>query len=436
MGFWSKIFGKHKTISTAAELDAFLRGVLGQSAAGVHVSGETAMRCAPFYSSVRVLSEPIAQLPFILYERKPAGGRERAINHRLFPILHDSPNEYQTAFEFRQELMVNALIYGHGFAYISRNGDGEVLELLPIPNANIKVKFGEKYQIQYTLTEGSEERPVDAGDIFRISGFPGNLRNYTPMEAVSFMRDPVGLAIAAERFGALLFGNGARPGGILSHPQKLSPEAKRNLKDSWNQLFSGAGAHGTAVVDEGMKWEKVSYSAEESQMLQTRKHQRSEIAGALGVPAHRINDLEKATFSNIEHSALEFVIHSVLPHSKRWEQAVHKWLLRPAERQKYFAEFLVDGLLRGDIKARYEAYQIALMYGVMSPNEVRARENLNPRENGDEYYVPANLMSATDPQSSEPQEDAKMKALKDELLSLLQASQNGTGSNGAQAHTV
>lgn len=394
MAFFSKIF--KKSISNSRQLRDALFGSLTATRAGVAVNPHRAMQCVPYFASVRSICEAVEQLPFLLYERNSKDPRikTRAINHKLYDLLHNSPNEYQTSSEFRQEMNINALVKGAAYAYINRTSGG-VQEIIPIDPDNIIIESTKfPARLTYKLrNEAGEDKVLAPDQLFRMSGFPGFTLGSSNTKGVYNIKSAIGLSMAAEDFGALTFSNGAVSSGFIKTPNQLSPEAKKNILSSMENMIGGENKAKLGLLDEGMDFDRVSMNPEEMQSIETRKHQRSEIAGAVGVPPHKIGDLDKASFSNIENQSLEFVIYSILPWCNRWEQAVNKYLLTEVERRKYFAQLLVDGLLRGDIDSRSKAYQLFIRNGIMTPNEVRERENLNPALNkyGDEFFYTADL---------------------------------------------
>jgi HK97 family phage portal protein len=206
------------------------------------------------------------------------------------------------------------------------------------------------------------------------------------------MREAVGLALAAEAYGAKVYKNNARPGVILRHPGRLSPEAAKRLQASWNQQFSGVEqSHRTAVVEEGIEVVTVGMTAEQAQFLETRKFQRNEIAAMFGIPPHKIGDLERATFSNIEHQAIEVVTDTIRPWAVAWEQALTRDLFTDEMRRTHLLQFNLDGLLRGDIESRYRAYATGRQWSWLSVNDIREREDMNRVDGGDSYLAPLNM---------------------------------------------
>ena len=214
--------------------------------------------------------------------------------------------------------------------------------------------------------------------------------------------------MAMEHYAASIYGNGAKPGGVLSLAGKLSKEGQQRLLESWNQTHGGTdNANKVAVLQEGMKWQQISMSAEDAQFIESRKYNRSEIAGIYGVPNHMIGDLEKATFSNIEHQSLQFVIYALMPWITRIEQSITRDLLLPSERGNVYPKFNVRGLLRGDTAARSTFYKELFNVGAFSPNMILALEDENPVDNGDQHFINAaniTLEQAANAKQNEGQE--------------------------------
>lgn len=210
-------------------------------------------------------------------------------------------------------------------------------------------------------------------------------------------REAIGMALATEEYGARFFGNGAKPGGVLEHPGKLSKEAQDRLRTSWNEMHQGLSKqHRIAILEEGMSYKQIGIPPEDAQFLETRKFQLNEIARIFRIPPHLVGDLERATFSNVEQQSIDFVVHTIRPWLVRWEQAIKLKLFTPTERRRFFAEFVADGLLRGDIKSRYEAYAIGRQNGWLSADDIRELENMNPLpdDTGKVYLVPLNMVPA------------------------------------------
>lgn len=377
----------------------------GSMVAGQAVTPRSAMTIVAVYAAVRILGEGVGSLPLILYERLPNGGKRRATEHPLYTILHDAPNEEMTAIVFRETLQVHLGLWGNAYAQIVRDNGGRVQELWPLRPDRMTVMRDEQGRLRYVYQTDRGVVVLRADEVLHIPalGFDG-LVGYSP---IAMARRTLGLAMAAEEFGAKFFENDARPGVVLRYPGKLSEEAYRRLRQSWEEAHQGVGrAHRPAILEEGMDITTVGIPPQDAQFLETRKFQITEIARLYRIPPHMLADLDRATFSNIEHLGIEFVVHTLRPWLVRWEQAIWLQLLTPEERKRYFAEHLVDGLLRGDIKSRYEAYAIGRQNGWLSANDIRELENMNPIPGGDAYWTPMNMMAqsgerATLPSSTE-----------------------------------
>lgn len=391
--FLGKAIGKYLNISTPYEWAEYLRSGAGmKSQSGQVVNPETAMRVSAVYACIRVLAETVAQLPLIVYRRLPDGqGKERATDHPLWKLLHDAPNRWQTSFEFREMFMGHLCLRGNAYALKSR-ARGRLRELIPLHPDRVQVKQEDDLRLTFevSLKDGTVKK-YEQKDIFRLNGLSFN--GFTGINPIRYAREAIGLSLATEQHGSLLFKNGAQPIGVLTHPQTLTPEAGKKLKESWQEAHSGDNQFKTALLEEGLAWKPLGMTSEDSQFLETRKFQRNAIASIFRVPPHKIGDLERATFSNIEQQSIEFVTDSLMPYLRRWEQSITRDLVLPVERGEIFVEFLVDGLLRGDSKARGKFYVEMVTNGLLSPNEIREMENRNPYEGGDEFIRQLNTQT-------------------------------------------
>jgi HK97 family phage portal protein len=376
----------------------------GGTTSGKPVNEHTAMQMTAVYSCVRILAEAVAGLPLHLYKYTESGGKEKAISHPLYFLLHDEPNPEMSSFVFRETLMTHLLLWGNAYAQIIRNGKGEVIALYPLMPNRMSVDRDSSGSLYYSYTRYSDEAPTMNGvtvtlrpsDVFHIPGlgFDG-LVGYSP---IAMAKNAIGMAIACEEYGAKFFANGAAPGGVLEHPGTIKDPQK--VRDSWNAAYQGSSnSHRVAVLEEGMKYQPIGISPEQAQFLETRKFQINEIARIFRVPPHMVGDLEKSSFSNIEQQSLEFVKYTLDPWVIRWEQAISRALLRQDEKKLYFAKFNVDGLLRGDYVSRMNGYATARQNGWMSANDIRELENLDripPELGGDLYLINGNMTKLKD----------------------------------------
>lgn len=409
--FFQRIWhGRAEERSTLANPDAVLLEALSgghTTAAGITVTPESAMRLSTVSACVRLISESIASLPLHVYQRTGPATRRKVTDSPVYRLLHDEPNAIMTAFVFRETLAAHVLVWGNAYALILRNRSGQPTELLPVhPNTVRVMKSPASGELVYELTMDGKTFRVNQADILHIPGLAFD--GISGMSPIKYAAQSIGLAIAAERYGAAFFGNGSIPAGVLEIAGALPADKQRELAAAWSAAYGGAGNGGkTAVLVNGAKFSRVSISPNEAQFLETRKLQVSEIARWYRVPPHMIGDLERATFSNIEHQALEFVTHTLRPWLVRFEQEINRKLFpsstdgRPNDT---YAEFNVDGLLRGDIKARGDYYVRGRQWGWLSANDIRAKENMEPIDGGDKYLAPLNMVNAAtgDPASDTP----------------------------------
>lgn len=379
---------KNNRITSSSELQKLFNSSLSHS--GIAVTPDSAMRTSAVYACVRVISESIAQLPLIFYQRD-GRKKDRNIKANLYTLLHDAPNDFQTSFSWRETKSAHLCLRGNAYSFINRSSQGEILELLPMHPDRVKAEQNKDYSISYEFTDADGAIvPLRQDQVLRITGL--SFDHINGMSPIAHQAETVGLTIAADRHSAWSFKNGAKLSGILRHPNTFKTnEIAKRVRESWDESFSGEESYKTPLLEEGMEWQQVSMSNKDAQYIEQRKFGVEDIARIYRVPPHKIGHLEKATNNNIEQQALEFVTDTLMPWLKRWEQSIMRDLIPKEDRARLFAEFLVDGLLRGDSKARSEFYNSALDRAWMSPNEVREKENMNPREGGDEYLRQSNM---------------------------------------------
>ena len=383
MGFFDR-FRKSQKLDTPEKVAAYMQEY-NESASGVKVNEQTAMQLATVYSCVRVLAEAIGKLPLNIYQQNN-GRTEKITNTPLAKIMRDGPNDYMTPLEYKELIITHLALRGNHFSYKNRVA-GRVVELLPMDPASVVAKLNDNYEPEYEVTFPNGTREVlDQSRIFHIRLFSDNGLN--GLSPISYARNTLGLSISAETHGSTLFKNAAQPSGGFSTDAKLSPEVVKDLKDQLDG-YRGSDAHKNLILQGGLKWFQTSLSSDDAQFLETRKFQRSEICGLFNVPPHMVGDLEKATFSNIEHQSLDFVRNTLMPYLVRIEQRVNKSLIAD---QKHYAKFNANAQLRGDMKARAEFYTKMLQNGALSPNEIRRLEDMDERDGGDIYLTPMNMM--------------------------------------------
>lgn len=379
-----------------ADMDMMMElAVAGRtSATGVNVTASTALNCVAYFAGVRLIAETAGQLPLIEYRRLTPRGKERATDRRLYYLLHDNPNPEMSATDFKSTLQGHAVTWGNAFAEIDWDMDtGAPVALWPLRPDKMKVgRDPATNKVVYAYTLPNRQTVIlPSWRVWHMPGF--GFDGLIGYDTIYLAREAIGMALAMEEFGARFFGNGAAPGGVLEHPNKLSIEAQNNLRKSWDEMHQGlSNQHRIAILEEGMTYKQVGIPPENAQFLESRKFQLNEIARLLHIPPHMLADLDRATFSNIEHQSIEYVKYTWNPWAVRWEQTCNRKLLLPEERARYFVEFLDDALLRGDSAARAAFYKELFYLGAISPNDIREKENMNPIENGDKYFVQANMV--------------------------------------------
>lgn len=397
-GILSALFPRGQTRSETRGVsinDAFIRSHRDTALA---VNATQALSIPAVFACVRVLSESIASLPLLLY-RRTDGGRERAGDHPLYTVLHKLANPDHASVEFRELLMAYLLLWGNAFAEIRRNGAGQVVELWPLLPWKMTVRSRPE---GITYIYDGREAPYTREQIMHIRGL--GINTVTGISVVAQHRQAMAISSAAASYGEHFFANNARPNGVLKTPNALTKEARDNLRASWSEAYAGPNNTGrTAVLEEGLEYQGISLPPEDVQFLQTRQFQVVEIARVFRVPPHMIADLTQATYSNIEHQGIEFLNYSLRPWLVRIEQAIYRDLLTPAERQIYYAEHMVDGLLRTDIDTRYRSYATGRQNGWLSANDIRQMENMPLIDGGDVYLTPLNMVPSD--QAGEQQGD-------------------------------
>ncbi len=299
MGLFQSIF-KPKVTDRAA--GSGYRFPFGQSSSGKAVNERTAMQMTAVYAAVRILAEGVASLPLHVYRRGENGDRSKAEDMNLFYLLHDKPNPEMTSFIFREALMCHLLLFGNAYAQVLRNGRGEVAALYPLLPNKMSVERDEKGQLFYRYIRNDSEQPTMQGntvilmpsEVLHIPGlgFDG-LVGYSP---ISMTKNAIGLGLAAEEYGSRFFANGAAPAGVLEHPGVIKDVSK--LRESWNETFGGSRNAGkVAILEEGLHFNPISMSPQDSQLLETRQFQLTEIARIFRIPPHMLGDLSKATFA-------------------------------------------------------------------------------------------------------------------------------------------
>jgi HK97 family phage portal protein len=389
---------------TVANPDSWLIRAFGGGTtdAGVHVTESTALGSSAIWAGTRLISESLSTVPLHVYQMQPDGSRRVAREHPVDELLYSAPNPEQTAQEWRSQMMASTILSGNQYNEIVRDNAQRVRQIWPLAFYRVDLKRGIDQELYYEISttglDSVADRPTSARlrsrQVLHIRGF--NSRGLLGDSMVNRLRQTIGISLATEEFGAKFYGQGTQLSGVVSHPGTLSEPAQKRFRDSWTETYSGlSNAHRVAILEEGMKWDPISIPPEAAQFLETRQFQIQEVARALNLPPHMLRDLSRATFSNVEQQAIEFVVHTLRPWAVILEQRMGLALLTEQERRDgYYIRHTLEGLLRGDLKTRYDSYAIGRNWGWLSANDIRALEDLNPIGDGDIYLQPLNMVPA------------------------------------------
>jgi HK97 family phage portal protein len=370
--YWlQRLFGKNVTLT------------------GIEIDEDTALKYSAVWAAVNIISGAVGFLPVIAYKRLEKG-KERLDKHPVARLIHSRPNPYMDALTFKEVLQAHALAFGNGYAEIERDGAGRPIALWPLlPNRTEPVI--ENKRLVYKVYQPDKTVILSYENVLHIKGlgFDG-LKGYS---VIQYAAENIALGMAAEKNAAAFFGNDSSPTGILTTDDQLKKETKEVVEKDWEEKHRGLDKrYRIAVLHSGLKWMQIGISAKDSQLIESRQFSINDIARWFNIPPHMLADLERATFSNIEHQGIEFVTWCLAKWLKRWELECSYKLFSTAEQDNYFLEFLVDALLRGDTQSRSQSYRIALggnnNPAYMTVNEVREIENLSAVAGGDELFRP------------------------------------------------
>ncbi|WP_122039322.1 phage portal protein [Asaia bogorensis] len=380
---------------TDLRLGAFMAG--GPSISGQRVSVDTALQLDTVWACIRLLSETIGSMPLKLHEQQGDGQSSLARDHPLYRVLARAPNADMTPIEFWSCMAACCLAWGNGFAQIMRRGDGQIVALNPLrPDRMTVQRDPSTGAVVYRYSYQGKTLMLGEGDIFHIKGFCfDGLMGISPITAG---RQSIGAALAAEETAGRMFRNGLLSQTYISAPTYLSAPQKDQAKAILADYSGAMNAGKTPLLEGGWKVESIGLKAEDLQLLQTRQLGVATLCRWFGVQPVMIGAMEKSTAwgTGLEQMNLWFLQYGLMPWLQRIEQAVARCLLSPAERDRYFARFNVDALLRGDSTARAGYMQTALRAGWMTVNEARANDNLPPMPGGDVLMVQAQMIPLAD----------------------------------------
>lgn len=395
------------------------------SSSGMLVTPDTALAVSAVYACCKVISETVAQLPLLIYEQIDESTKRKAVNHPLYRILHSAPNENQTSYEWREMMVWHTVLRGNGYSEIINTPRGHIDQIIPLNPDDVTIEKTGKYFV-YRVKDGEGQvRTLTRGEVLHLKNISRN--GITGINPLEVEREAIGASLAAQEYSSRFFKNDGRPPGWIEHPDRFKDVEQRTaFRESWQASQTGANKHKVAVLEHGMKYHELKISNEDAQFIETRKYNVEDIARIFRVPPHKIGHLERSTNNNIEHQSIEFVTDTIAPWLVRFEQLINKQLI--VDNHRYYAEFLVDGLLRGDISSRYSAYSTGVNTGFLTRNEVRAKENMNPLPGLDEPLEPLNMSRASEQRNNEREkslvQNASAVVAKRELSKLKTISQD------------
>lgn len=365
--------------------------VFGRSTSGQYVDEDTALRYAVVWGCVNVIAKAVSILPWGAFQRTRTGRRPMP-DHPVDWLLHYQPNPEMSPSQFKHTLVTHVLTWGNAYCEIERDGMGRPVWLWPITPDRVMPQRDAAGAITYRVRNpghGDSILPASVVMHVRGMGFDG-LVGYSPIRMAA---ESIGLGLAMQDFGATFFGNGANMGGVLMHPKTLSDTARKNLEESLQKRAGGRNSNRWLVAEEGMKPERIGIPPDEAQFLESRKHQVLDICRWYGVPPHKLAALDRATWNNIEHQALEFVTDTIQPWVTQFEEEANLKLFGRQQRGVFYTKFNLSALLRGDVKTRFEAYEIGHRNGWLSANDIRALEDMNPIPNGSMYVMQGQMVT-------------------------------------------
>jgi HK97 family phage portal protein len=390
-------------INTSAELADFLKD--GQTTkSGAVVTPNSSMHQGAVFACVRLLSGPPATLPLHIKRRIDARTREDASDSELYVLLNRKPNRFQKPHQFKRMMMAHVLLRGNGIC-LKVKSRGRVIELLPLDPDRTEIKQNDDLTTRFEYTRKNGGKQVfQQAEIFHLFGL--TLNGYSGVTPITYARETIGLAMSQEEYGASTFKNGIRASGVLTSDQKLSNDARLNLKGSLDEYRNGCDSEGKfLILEEGLKPTEMKMTAQDAQWVEARKLSRSDIAMFFGVPPSMIGD-NSGSDSNwgtgLEQKANGFVTFTLEDYLTMWEEGI---TIDLNDDPAIYAKYNRAALVKGDIKARWDSYVKGLQWGVWSPNEVRALEDQNPREGGDIFYPPPNTAGGDKPNPDDKDDD-------------------------------
>jgi len=402
----------------------------------IDVSGDAALKFTAVFGCCRVLAETFASVPIAEYKKIEDGDRKKTDETGLFDLFHNVPNDEMSSYNFHEMGMYQINLGGNLVAIRQKNRLGGLLGLNPIEWHRVEIKRDQAAGNLVYKVDGKSDQVYTRDQVFHVPG--PSFNGVIGMSPIEYAAQAIRLGLTYEQFGVKFFKNGALPSGIFKHPGFLKDEAFKRLKEDIERNYQGLINAGKPILaEDGLDFVQLTMKLADAELLQSKKFQIEDICRVYRVPLHLVQNLDKATFSNIEQQSLEFVMYTMLPWVRRWEECINCQLLTPTQRRSgYYFEYNLSGLLRGDQKSMAEAFAIGRQWGWLSVNDIRRLLNMNSVENGDIYLQPMNMIEAgekpedpgtasVDPQTPDSSDgksaDDQKKELVDEIYKLIES---------------
>lgn len=379
------------------------------SASAVSVNQDTALCLSAFWASIKLISESVASMPLVFYDVAADGTRTRNQKHTAARLFGGKVNRYQNRLEFFETLVMQLAMHGNSYCLKQTNSRGDLIGLLPMMSAQMEVNLKEDGgDVIYRYNNGKEQRTYSEDKIWHVKLMGNGIIGLSPL---SYARNSIGIGLAADNRMGKIFGNGAKPAGVLSIDHVLKPDQRAAVKQNFNEMAQG-NEDTLFVLEAGMQYTQISMSPKDVELLSSRKFQVEDVARFMGVPSVLINDTGSSTVwgSGITQIVQGFYKLGLRPYVERIEASIESNILGIEDRGNIEVEFDFNALLRADTAARFAAYKEAISGGFMKPNEARKEEGWQPEEGGDNLYmqsqnVPLNLLEGIH-QKSQPTENA------------------------------
>ena len=386
-------FNREKRSETINSSDPYLAEFFGQrSGSGSFVDADRASGLATAQACISIVSQALASVPLNLYRRTENGGREKATDRPLFSTLHDMANETLTAFEAREWLIASLMLTGNAYAKIDWNGRGQAYKITPLDPGNVTLEKLESGRLRYRVSNPRDGVQILIQEEMLHLRYRLGKDGIMGLSPIHLARETFNLALCQQDTAGKQATKSFRPEGALVFPNSIGATGKEAaLENLGKKIESQSSTSGVLVLDGGADWKNFSFSSRDAEFLESRKLTNLDVCRVFGVPPTVAGITDNATYSNTDQESRALVVRCLAPMAKRIEQAMNAALLPPDIRKQLFIEHDLAGLLRGDMKSRYEGYKIGREWGWLSPNEIRGWENLPDIEGGNEYLSPLNM---------------------------------------------